>query len=63
MRSHTRGLEKAWKFVTKKRPYRCQLCGWRGWRRPDGLTVEPGQTVPPNVRVQIKADRRRADQN
>lgn len=30
--SHTRGpLEWLRELVTRKRPYRCVACGWRGW--------------------------------
>ncbi len=32
-RSHTRtGPERLRRKLTQKRPYRCQECGWRGWR-------------------------------
>ena len=31
-RSHAKSTWESWrKAVTRKRPYRCRACGWRGW--------------------------------
>jgi hypothetical protein len=36
-RSHYRTWERVAKYITRLRPYRCEACGWRGWRRPEPL--------------------------
>jgi len=38
-RSRTRGFERVVKHVTRRRPYRCAACGWRGWCRANGMDL------------------------
>jgi FlaA1/EpsC-like NDP-sugar epimerase len=45
-RSHIRSrVEHLRKSVTSKRPYRCRVCGWRGWTLPMDYGVPSGPSV------------------
>src|ERR1041384_5068805 len=57
-RSRTRSRWERWrKEITGKRPYRCTVCGWRGWAREQGPQVADAQRAaeralapePPNL--------------
>jgi len=44
-RSHTRFWERPFRLLSRRVPFRCHTCRWRGWRKPDWLsdavTTEP----------------------
>ena len=56
-RSHTRNRWERWrKAITRKRPYRCRACQWRGWKSIGIVDEDPSvsQRVaapdPPNLK-------------
>ena len=54
-RSRTKTLWETWRReITRKRPFRCRACGWRGWGADMGSKVgrddRSPATEPPNLK-------------
>lgn len=60
-RSQTRSRWERWrKEITGKRPYRCRVCQWRGWRRlgigdDEATPLRSKAPDPPNLRGTLLA--------